>query len=123
MWLIVGLGNPGPKYAGNRHNVGFQVLDELATRTNATFRAKFGSETATGLVGLDRVVLQKPMEFMNNSGFAVVRAAQFYNTAPENILVIHDEADIDFGRLKLKSGGGHGGHNGLRSIIEQAEQP
>lgn len=120
MWLIVGLGNPGQRYAGNRHNVGFRVVDELARRHRITsFRSKFGGEIASGLVGRQRAQLLKPMEYMNHSGYAVSRAAQFHAVAPEQIVVIHDEIDLDFGRLRLKAGGGHGGHNGLRSIAEQ----
>jgi len=120
MWLVVGLGNPGRKYAGNRHNVGFRVIDELARRHGITgFRDKFGSDVATGMFELDKVVLQKPMEYMNRSGFAVQRAADFYGLEAERIVVIHDDIDLDVGRLKLKRSGGHGGHNGLRSLIEQ----
>lgn len=120
MWLVVGLGNPGRKYAGNRHNIGFRVIDELARRHGITgFRDKFGSHVATGMFELDKIVLQKPMEYMNRSGFAVQRAADFYGLDVERILVVHDDIDLDVGRLKLKRAGGHGGHNGLRSLIEQ----
>ncbi len=120
MWLVVGLGNPGRKYAGNRHNIGFRVIDELARRHGVTsFRDKFGGDVATGMFELDKVVLQKPMEYMNRSGFAVQRAADFYGLDVERILVVHDDIDLDVGRLKLKRAGGHGGHNGLRSLIEQ----
>jgi PTH1 family peptidyl-tRNA hydrolase len=120
MWLLVGLGNPGKKYQGNRHNVGFQVLDELAKRhAKEAFRDKFGGQVAGGMIQGQKVLLLKPMEFMNVSGFAVQRTAQFHAVPAERIVVIHDEKDIDLGRIKLKSGGGHGGHNGLRSIMEQ----
>ena len=120
MWLIAGLGNPGPKYQNNRHNIGFMVVDELAKRAGATsFRQKFGGEVATCQLGGDSVLLLKPMEFMNLSGYAVQRASAFHKVDPKSIIVVHDEIDLDFGRLRLKSGGGHGGHNGLRSIIEQ----
>lgn len=120
MWLVVGLGNPGRKYAGNRHNVGFRVVDELARRHGITsFRDKFGSDVATGMFGLDKVILLKPMEYMNRSGFAVQRAADFYGLEAERIVVVHDDIDLDVGRLKLKRAGGHGGHNGLRSLVEQ----
>jgi len=120
MWLVVGLGNPGRKYAGNRHNVGFRVIDELARRHDTgSFRDKHGSHLATGMFGFDKVILQKPMEYMNRSGFAVQRAADFYDLEPEDIVVVHDDIDLDPGRLKLKRAGGHGGHNGLRSLIEQ----
>lgn len=120
MWVIAGLGNPGRRYEKTRHNVGFEVLDELCRRHMQTgFRTKFGAEATTGLMSGTSVLLLKPMEFMNNSGFAVQRATQFHNTEPERILVIHDELDLPSARLKLKAGGGHGGNNGLRSIIEQ----
>lgn len=119
MWLVVGLGNPGPKYQNNRHNAGFMVIDELASRHHASFRDKFGGELGSGIIGKSKALLLKPMEFMNLSGYAVQRAAAFYQVDPENIVVIHDEIDLDPGRVKVKSGGGHGGHNGLRSIIQQ----
>jgi PTH1 family peptidyl-tRNA hydrolase len=124
VWLLVGLGNPGRKYERNRHNVGFRVIDELERRhALGGFRSKFGGEAAAGMLSIagrhHKAVLLKPQEFMNLSGFAVQRAAQFHDVEPERIIVIHDEIDIDFGRLRLKAGGGHGGHNGLRSIIEQ----
>lgn len=122
MWLIAGLGNPGRKYARNRHNIGFRVVDELARRHGVSgFRDKFGGDVASGMLSVGgrrhKAILLRPTQFMNRSGFAIVRTAHFYEIAVDNILVIHDELDIDFGRLKLKSGGGHGGHNGLRSII------
>lgn len=124
MWLLVGLGNPGRKYERNRHNVGFRVMDELERRhALGGFRAKFGGDAAAGMLSIGgrhhKALLLKPLEFMNLSGFAVQRAAQFHDIEPDHIVVVHDEIDIDFGRLKLKTGGGHGGHNGLRSIIEQ----
>lgn len=124
MWLIVGLGNPGRKYERNRHNVGFRVVDELARRHQfGAFRGKFGGEVSSGAITAGgrphKAVLLKPMEFMNVSGHAVQRAAQFHELEPSQIVVIHDELDIDFGRIKLKSGGGPGGHNGLKSIIAQ----
>ncbi len=120
MWLVVGLGNPGKKYQGNRHNAGFMVADELHKRfANEAYREKFGGQVAGGMIKLDKVLLLKPMEFMNLSGFAVQRAAQFHAVLPERIIVVHDEKDIDLARIKVKAGGGHGGHNGLRSIIQQ----
>jgi PTH1 family peptidyl-tRNA hydrolase len=125
MWLVVGLGNPGPKYARNRHNIGFQVVDELARCHGlpAWKTGQRGGDVTSGLVtterGRERAVLLKPMEFMNLSGFAVQRAADFHHTEPANLLVVHDEIDLAFGMVRLKSGGGHGGHNGLRSIMEQ----
>lgn len=125
MWLVVGLGNPGAKYARNRHNIGFQVVDELATKHGlpAWKSGKLGGETTAGVVtterGRERCVLLKPMEYMNLSGFAVQRTADFHAVEPPSILVVHDEIDLELGMVRLKSGGGHGGHNGLRSITEQ----
>jgi PTH1 family peptidyl-tRNA hydrolase len=126
MWLVVGLGNPGPKYARNRHNVGFRAVEVLASRHGlGELRSggKLGGATATGVIttprGRVKVVLLEPMEFMNLSGFAVRRAATFYGVDLDHTVVLHDEIDLDFGVLRVKTGGGHGGHNGLRSIIEQ----
>jgi PTH1 family peptidyl-tRNA hydrolase len=125
VWLVVGLGNPGSKYARNRHNIGFQVVDELAARHGlpAWKSGKLGGETTAGVVtterGRERCVLLKPMEYMNLSGFAVQRTADFHSVEPASILVVHDEIDLDLGMVRLKNGGGHGGHNGLRSIMEQ----
>ncbi len=120
MWLVVGLGNPGPRYAETRHNVGFRVVDELARRWGSpSFKTKFGGELATGNIRSDKIVYFKPMEYMNVSGYAVQRAADFYGVEPEKMVVVHDEIDLPFSRLRLKAGGGHGGHNGVRSLIEQ----
>jgi len=124
MWLVVGLGNPGAKYARNRHNIGFMVVDELARKHGLpAWSSKLGGEATTGIVvterGRERTHLLKPMEFMNLSGFAVQRAASFHKLDVEQLLVVHDEIDLPFGTVRLKSGGGHGGHNGLRSIQEQ----
>ncbi len=120
MWLVVGLGNPGRQYAGNRHNVGFMVIDRLARELDAsTPRDRLGAELAEAKVGRDKIVLCKPTEFMNASGFAVSRAAAFWKVAPERTVVVHDDLDLDFGRLKLAPAGGAGGHNGLRSIIAE----
>jgi PTH1 family peptidyl-tRNA hydrolase len=117
-WLIVGLGNPGPEYEGNRHNVGFMVLDELRRRAGAgSPRLKFGGELSEGTVAGAKAILLKPMEFMNVSGEATGRTAQFYKIAPDACVVVHDELDLPFARLKLGAGGGAGGHNGLKSLI------
>lgn len=119
-WLVAGLGNPGKKYARNRHNVGFMVLDLLAGRHSMPdWREKFGGEVTSGRLGSDKALLLKPMEYMNHSGFAVTRAARFHQIDPERIVVVHDEIDLPFGRIRVKAGGGHGGHNGLRSIVDQ----
>ena len=114
--LIVGLGNPGPRYAATRHNVGFAIVDVLALRTGARFKAhKSRCEIAEIRLAGRPVVLAKPMSFMNESGGPVVGAARFFKVSVENIAVAHDELDLPFGTLRLKRGGGEGGHNGLRS--------
>jgi PTH1 family peptidyl-tRNA hydrolase len=124
MWLVVGLGNPGSKYERNRHNVGFRVVDELVRKHSlGAWKTGKGGETASGAVtterGRERCVVVKPMEFMNLSGFAVQRTMAFHHIELDHVLVVHDELDLDFGIVRLKMGGGHGGHNGLRSIMEQ----
>ncbi len=120
-WLIVGLGNPGTKYERNRHNIGFRVVDEFARRSGLpAWRAtKLGAESSSGTVAGTKVVIIKPQEFMNLSGFATRRALDFHHISPKHLIVVHDEIDLDFGVIRLKQDGGHGGHNGLRSIIEQ----
>jgi PTH1 family peptidyl-tRNA hydrolase len=119
--LIVGLGNPGPKYAQTRHNVGFAFVDELARSKGIPLRpeTKFHGEVCRLSLAGDDVWLLKPATFMNLSGKAVAALARFYKIAPESVLVAHDELDIPAGQLRLKQGGGHGGHNGLRDIIAQ----
>ena len=116
--LVVGLGNPGPRYETTRHNVGFMVADVLAARLGTGFKVhkKSGAEVATGRLGGRSVVLAKPRVYMNESGRQVGPLANFYSVAPADVIVIHDELDIDFGRIRLKLGGGEGGHNGLRSV-------
>jgi PTH1 family peptidyl-tRNA hydrolase len=115
--LLAGLGNPGPQYAGNRHNVGFMVLDELAARVGGKFKAhKSGAEVLEGRLAGQRVILAKPRSFMNLSGGPVAGAARFYKVPATGVVVVHDELDLPFGALKLKLGGGDNGHNGLRSI-------
>ncbi|BBY57545.1 aminoacyl-tRNA hydrolase [Mycolicibacterium sarraceniae] len=116
--LVVGLGNPGPQYAKTRHNLGFMVADLLAGRMGAQFKVhkRSGAEIVTGRLGHRPVVLAKPRTFMNESGRQVGPLATFYSVMPADVIVIHDELDIDFGRIRLKLGGGEGGHNGLRSI-------
>ncbi len=117
--LIVGLGNPGPNYAKTRHNVGFMVADVLAGRIGDGFKVhkKSGAEVATGRIAGRPVVLAKPRVYMNESGRQVGPLAKFYSVPPEQVIVVHDELDIDFGRIRLKLGGGEGGHNGLRSVV------
>jgi peptidyl-tRNA hydrolase, PTH1 family len=116
--LVVGLGNPGPNYAKTRHNIGFMVADILADRIGSGFKLhkKSGADVATGRLGDRSVVLAKPRVYMNESGRHVGPLAKFYSVAPGDVVVLHDELDIDFGRIRLKFGGGEGGHNGLRSI-------
>lgn len=116
--LVVGLGNPGPNYAKTRHNVGFMVADVLADRLGDSFKVhkKSGAEVATGRLAGRPVVLAKPRVYMNESGRQVGPLAKFYSVAPADVVIIHDELDIDFGRIRLKRGGGEGGHNGLRSV-------
>jgi PTH1 family peptidyl-tRNA hydrolase len=116
--LIVGLGNPGPKYEATRHNVGFMALDRLADRHGIPLtQTKFHGRYATGLVGSASVALLQPQTYMNLSGKAVVAASGFFRTEPSDIVVVHDEVDLELGTVKVKIGGGHGGHNGLRDII------
>lgn len=131
-WLVVGLGNPGPQYAGNRHNVGQMVLDELARRAQASFGSKGGvlsrrPQAATAEVRIGtlpggapgpRAVLAKPATYMNTSGGPVAALARYYDVPPERVIMVHDELDIPFGEIKLKIGGGEGGHNGLRDTTK-----
>ena len=117
MLLIAGLGNPGPQYAKNRHNVGFMAADAIARRHSFSgFSKKFRGELAEGTLAGEKVLLLKPMTFMNLSGDSVGEAMRFYKLGPADILVMHDELDLAPGKLKLKTGGGNGGHNGLKSI-------
>ena len=117
MQLFVGLGNPGAKYAHHRHNVGFMALDAIARGWNfAGWRRRFRGLAAEGRIGGERVLALKPMTWMNRSGISVGEAARFHKLAPERVLVIHDEVDLAPGRIRVKTGGGAAGHNGLRSI-------
>ncbi|WIB00917.1 aminoacyl-tRNA hydrolase [Curtobacterium sp. MCBA15_012] len=119
--VVVGLGNPGPGYAGNRHNVGQMVLDELAARMGATFKKhKTPNQVAEGRLvpGGTRIVLAKPGSFMNTSGGPVSSVLGFYSATPAELVVVHDELDLPFDTVRLKGSGGHGGHNGLRDIIK-----
>lgn len=124
-WLVVGLGNPGAKYERNRHNIGFRVVDELVRKHGlpAYKSAVKGGDATTGMIvterGREKAVVLKPLEFMNLSGFATQRAMAFYSIEIDHVLVVHDEIDLELGIVRLKNGGGHGGHNGLRSIHEQ----
>lgn len=118
-WLIVGLGNPGSEYSNNRHNVGQMVLDELASRMGGKFKThKARAQVVEGRLGIGgpRVVLAKPMTYMNVSGGPVAGLSNFFDIAPDHVIAVHDEIDIPFNTVKLKIGGGEGGHNGLRDI-------
>src|SRR6476619_725316 len=116
--LVVGLGNPGRDYAGHRHNVGWMVVDELARRHDGSWKGKFSGRLAEIRVDGHRVGLLKPETYMNDSGRSVGAAARFYKVEPDAILVVHDEIDLDRGRLQARRGGGLAGHNGLRSIAQ-----
>lgn len=118
MRLVVGLGNPGDKYAATRHNVGFMVVDALAARHDiGIVQMKYRSLTGKGVVAGKQVIIAKPQTFMNLSGEAVKPLFSYIDINSEDVIVIHDDLDLEFGRIKIKSGGGHGGHNGVRSII------
>lgn len=125
-WLIVGLGNPGAKYEDTRHNVGQMVLDELASRIGGKFKAhQANARVLEGRTapGAPKLVLAKPNSFMNLSGGPVANLAQYYGVPAERVVVVHDELDLPFDTLKLKVGGGHGGHNGLRDIAKALDTP
>jgi PTH1 family peptidyl-tRNA hydrolase len=125
--LVVGLGNPGPGYAGNRHNVGQMVVDELARRIGVTFKAsaRTNSRVAEGRIAVPgpRVVLAKPNSFMNVSGGPVAALAKYYAVEPDRIVVVHDELDIPFDTVRLKLGGGPGGHNGVKDVAKALGTP
>ena len=121
--LVAGLGNPGREYADNRHNVGFMVADELARRHGGAFRSKFSGELAEVRLEGARVALLKPQTFMNESGRSVGAAVRFFKVAAEELLVVHDEVDLEPGRLQARLGGGLAGHNGLRSIAQHLRTP
>ena len=117
MKLFVGLGNPGTKYANNRHNIGFMMVDRLAQDYPFDgWKAKSGAHIATGRIGQTKIIAAKPQSFMNKSGLPVAELARFFKIDPADIYVFHDEIDLSEGRLRVKQGGGHGGHNGLRDI-------
>lgn len=116
--LVAGLGNPGREYERTRHNVGWMVVDELARRTDASFRSKFSGRLAEARLGDARVALLKPETYMNESGRSIGAALRFFKVAPEELLVVHDDVDLEPGRLQARRGGGLAGHNGLRSIAQ-----
>jgi PTH1 family peptidyl-tRNA hydrolase len=124
MLLLVGLGNPGARYAGNRHNIGFRAVSALVDRFGfSPWRKKFQSELAEGEIDGVKCLAQKPQTFMNNSGAAVAEAARFYKLSPSDIVVFYDEIDLAPGRFRMKTGGGAAGHNGVRSIAASATGP
>ena len=117
--LVVGLGNPGREYAGNRHNVGHMVVEEVARRHGGSWRGKFNGRIAEVRIDDHRVALLAPETYMNESGRSVAAAAAFFKVEPNAILVVHDDSDLEAGRLQARLGGGLAGHNGLRSIVQQ----
>jgi PTH1 family peptidyl-tRNA hydrolase len=116
--LVVGLGNPGREHERDRHNVGWMVVDELARRTDARWRSKFSGQLAEVRLDGLRLALLKPETFMNDSGRSVAAAARFFKVEPEAMLVVHDDVDLESGRLQARAGGGLAGHNGLRSLAQ-----
>ncbi|MDH3474178.1 MAG: aminoacyl-tRNA hydrolase [Rhodospirillales bacterium] len=117
MRLVVGLGNPGPRYARNRHNIGFMAVDEIVRRHSfATWRSRFQARVAEGRIGGEKLLAMEPQTYMNLSGQAVGEVVRFFNLEPEDVIVLHDDIDLKPGKVRVKQGGGHGGHNGLRSI-------
>lgn len=126
-WLVVGLGNPGPKYELTRHNVGQMVIDELADRMSASFtqQKQVGARVAEGRlrIGGAKIIAAKPNSYMNVSGGPVSSLARFFKIEPDHVIVVHDELDIPFDTIKLKIGGGHGGHNGVRDVAKALGTP
>jgi len=121
MYLLAGLGNPGPKYAGNRHNIGFMAVDEIVRRHGfAAWRKRFQGEAAEGFLAGEKVLAFKPSTYMNESGRAVGEALRFFDIDPSQLIVLYDEIDLAEGKLRVKLGGGAAGHNGIRSIISHA---
>ena len=126
VWLVIGLGNPGPRYASTRHNVGQLVVDELAARRGEAWRAhKANARVAETWLrpGGPKLVLAKPNSFMNVSGGPVAGLVRFYGVEPDRVIIVHDELDIPFDTIKLKVGGGHGGHNGVRDVAKALDTP
>ena len=116
--LVAGLGNPGRQHAHDRHNAGWMVVDELARRHDGSFRSKFSGRLAEIRIGGRRVALLEPETYMNDSGRSIAAAARFFKTQPADVLVVHDDVDLEVGRLQARAGGGLAGHNGLRSIAQ-----
>jgi peptidyl-tRNA hydrolase, PTH1 family len=121
--LIAGLGNPGARYERDRHNVGWMVVDELARRRDASFKSKFNGKIGETRLGDHRLALLKPETYMNESGRSISAAARYFKVASEDVLVVHDDVDLELGRLQARAGGGSAGHNGLRSIAQALGTP
>jgi PTH1 family peptidyl-tRNA hydrolase len=121
--LVAGLGNPGPRHAADRHNVGWMVVDDIARRCDASFKSKFSGRFAETRIHGQRVALLAPETYMNESGRSIAAASRFYKVAPEDVLIVHDDVDLEFGRLQARAGGGLAGHNGLRSIAQALGSP
>ncbi|GHT83149.1 peptidyl-tRNA hydrolase [Actinomycetota bacterium] len=115
-FIVCGLGNPGSKYAGTPHNAGFAVVEHLVEDLGTSWSSKFGAQIATGKIRGEQIYFVKPLSFMNLSGGPLKQVAQYYKVAPEHIIVVHDDIDLEFGVIKTKIGGGNAGHNGLKSI-------
>ncbi len=123
MKIIFGLGNPGVRYRKTRHNIGFQIVDQLARKYHIPISSRlFKSLYGKGWIDVEEVILAKPMTYMNRSGEAVREALNYFHLSPENLIVVHDDLDLPFGRLRFKRKGGDGGHQGVRSIIESLNQ-
>jgi PTH1 family peptidyl-tRNA hydrolase len=121
--LIAGLGNPGARHERDRHNVGWMVVDELARRRDASFKSKFNGKIGETRLGDHRLALLKPETYMNESGRSISAAARYFKVASEDVLVVHDDVDLELGRLQARAGGGSAGHNGLRSIAQALGTP
>jgi PTH1 family peptidyl-tRNA hydrolase len=121
--LVVGLGNPGTKYAGTRHNIGFMVVERFVTACGGQWREKFNARLSQVELGTERLVVLEPQTYMNESGRSVQPAAAFFKVAPPSVLVVHDELDLPFGDIRLKEGGGDAGHRGLKSITAHLGTP
>jgi PTH1 family peptidyl-tRNA hydrolase len=121
LYLLAGLGNPGPKYAGNRHNIGFMAVDQIVRRHGfGPWRKRFHGETSEGVLGGEKVLVLKPLTYMNESGQSVAAAMRFFDIDPSQVIVLYDELDLEPGKVRVRYGGGAAGHNGIRSIIAHA---
>jgi PTH1 family peptidyl-tRNA hydrolase len=121
--LVAGLGNPGARHERDRHNVGWMVVDEIARRRDASFKSKFSGRVGETRIDDHRLALLRPETYMNESGRSISAAARYYKVAPEDVLVVHDDVDLELGRLQARAGGGLAGHNGLRSIAQALGTP